>query len=729
MWLIKSGSWLLLATLVLWPSIAKPSELDFAQLESQLLHQPKQALDSLDSVLLQRFPNREPSSSLWQQLQTFKVRSLISLGRLSEAEQLVQELIAYGDVTQNAELSATHFYLLGVIKNSTSNYSESTQALTRAKTLIGLDSDSLLMANILEREARNFRYELKYPQAVALLKKAQQLFNKHNDQIRLADSHNALGVVYNYMGDFDSAHKEYEASLAIQRARQNQQGISDALYNIGELYRDTNKLSLAFLYFQQSLAIDRSMGNPLHVANSLGKLSQVSLALGEFANAKRYVDEGIKLVKEAQSKSDLSWQLSILASLHLAKGEFTEAQAVANEALTLAVESGAKRTEHLVLMTIVDINIRSGRHKEALGALNTLLSHDSVGKEERSKLLKKRASVNHKLGQLEASIADMQAHNDLLQALYSEITEKQLEQFKFNSEFARQASALELSEKEQALQSTRLDNIKLERTLLAVLLAFVGAVGLLIVWRAQHKQRLSEMKATLVAQSLGEKKRLFADVSHELRTPLTASKLIVESLRHNIEPDVPKAYVRLDSKLSQLDHLIKDIYLSAQFDAGAIQFEEIEFDLVQLISEVIADFHSQFDDKGIHVDLNLPSDTLFTKADPGRLKQVIGNILKNSLMYTDGPGKIKVTLLRKEYGWSLAIEDSYPGVTDAQLTMVFERMYRCDSSRARDVGGSGLGLSISQQIIESLGWTIEAHHSQLGGLKIRIASKPIKSDN
>ncbi|WP_462169743.1 tetratricopeptide repeat protein [Pseudoalteromonas xiamenensis] len=312
---------------------AATQKTDFIRLESLLLHEPEQALDTTESLLLQSFPTQQPNNPIWFQLQTIKARALIKLGKFSLAEALLQSLVGYNHAFDNLELYATPFYLLGKLHNEQGDYAQSTQALNRAKALLGENQDSILYANLLYTEARNLRFQAKYQDAMVLLKQAQVLYSRFKADALLADSHNGMGVIFNYIGDFDAALQEFEASLSIQKQLKNQQGVSNVLYNIGEIYRDTGKFSLAFLYFKQSLAIDRTFGNPIHISNSLGKLAQVSLELNEIRSARRYVDEALLLVKAAKSKSDISWQLSILASIYRKSGDYVQAHATASGGL------------------------------------------------------------------------------------------------------------------------------------------------------------------------------------------------------------------------------------------------------------------------------------------------------------------------------------------------------------------------------------------------------------
>ena len=106
--------------------------------------------------------------------------------------------------------------------------------------------------------------------------------------------------------------------------------------------------------------------------------------------------------------------------------------------------------------------------------------------------------------------------------------------------------------------------------------------------------------------------------------------------------------------------------------------------------------------------------------DPNRLQQLFDNLLSNACRYTDPGGEIQVYM--KEQNGNVVIEhfDSAPGVSDNDLTHLFERLYRVEASRNRAKGGSGLGLTICQNIVQAHEGTIVADHSPLGGLKLTI---------
>jgi len=227
--------------------------------------------------------------------------------------------------------------------------------------------------------------------------------------------------------------------------------------------------------------------------------------------------------------------------------------------------------------------------------------------------------------------------------------------------------------------------------------------------------------AELMDELMRKKNQLLADVSHELGTPLTVLKLQVEALKDDIEEDVQATYNSLDNKLSDIGHLIGDIHQLAQADTGTLQIHKQELDINEAIqnwennlrdivksSELVFSVNNQFKHKKI------------IHCDRDKIKQVLSNLLANSVKYTDTPGKIKLSIKDDNDKVVFLIEDSKPGVDEKDLVNIFERLFRVKVSRSRETGGSGLGLAICKSLVEAHNGKIYAEQSSLGGLKIII---------
>ena len=134
-----------------------------------------------------------------------------------------------------------------------------------------------------------------------------------------------------------------------------------------------------------------------------------------------------------------------------------------------------------------------------------------------------------------------------------------------------------------------------------------------------------------------------------------------------------------------------------------------------MIRSVAGQLYPQFDDKDVALTLDLPSHLPTVYADPARITQVLLNLLGNALQYTP-PGGV-VTVSARDDGTRqllVAVQDSGVGISGADLPHVFERFYRVDKSRSRAGGGSGVGLTISQHIVEAHGGRITADSPGVG---------------
>ena len=124
-------------------------------------------------------------------------------------------------------------------------------------------------------------------------------------------------------------------------------------------------------------------------------------------------------------------------------------------------------------------------------------------------------------------------------------------------------------------------------------------------------------------------------------------------------------------------------------------------------------------DAGIKLSIEL-ADDVEVLADATRLEQLFTNLVENTLRYTDARGSLSVTCAMGSGTVDIEFADSSPGVPDQAMGRLFDRLFRVDLSRSRNTGGSGLGLSICKAIVDAHGGTIQALHSNDGGLLIRI---------
>ena len=144
-------------------------------------------------------------------------------------------------------------------------------------------------------------------------------------------------------------------------------------------------------------------------------------------------------------------------------------------------------------------------------------------------------------------------------------------------------------------------------------------------------------------------------------------------------------------------------------------------DLKDTLQGVVEHHRERFKQKNIKVQCQIDTQHNYILwADETRLQQLFDNLLNNSFKYTDDNGSVDIHLSKDNDHYVMTINDSSPGVSDADLPKLFDYLYRTEASRNRKTGGSGLGLAICARIVQAHDGTITTTHSSLGGLAISI---------
>jgi two-component system sensor histidine kinase BaeS len=233
---------------------------------------------------------------------------------------------------------------------------------------------------------------------------------------------------------------------------------------------------------------------------------------------------------------------------------------------------------------------------------------------------------------------------------------------------------------------------------------------------AQNVNRLAQM----LEQHEISRRQWVADTSHELRTPVTVLRMQIEAMLDGVRKPEPSLFAAMQRQALTLGKLIDDLYLLAQADVNQIgcQFEMI--DPLELIVSEAEGFRARLASTGLGLDIAQVQGGTRLATDPARLQQIVGNLLENSLRYTDHGGEVKLTTQLGDGEWIMHIDDSTPGVAAADLARLGERFFRVEQSRSRAHGGSGLGLALCQRLATALGGTLVFSPSPLGGLRASL---------
>jgi two-component system sensor histidine kinase BaeS len=228
--------------------------------------------------------------------------------------------------------------------------------------------------------------------------------------------------------------------------------------------------------------------------------------------------------------------------------------------------------------------------------------------------------------------------------------------------------------------------------------------------------------ASTLERSDASRKQWIADVSHELRTPLAVLRAEIEALQDGVRPANSEAFELLHGQVMAVTALTDDLFQLARSDLGQMNYRMREVDLWSLLREVTEQFQSRFQRSGLELSLVRESSRLNSSCwgDSDRLRQLLNNFLENSLRYTDPPGRVEVRCQSVGPQWVVRIDDSAPGVAPEMLDRLFDRFFRVEASRSKQLGGCGLGLAICQNIAQAHQGQLRASASPLGGLRLEF---------
>ncbi|HXD00050.1 MAG TPA: ATP-binding protein [Verrucomicrobiae bacterium] len=237
-------------------------------------------------------------------------------------------------------------------------------------------------------------------------------------------------------------------------------------------------------------------------------------------------------------------------------------------------------------------------------------------------------------------------------------------------------------------------------------------------------QRLSISLNNMIArldEAFQHNRRFIADASHELRTPLTILRGELESIvdQTGPAPEVQRTAASVLEEVERLARIVEGLFAVSRLDAGEAQKECVAFDLADLATTTADQMCLLAEDKGISISNNA-SQEVVVEGDRARMKQVVVNLLDNAIKYTPAGGKIGISVKTSGDKAVLEVEDNGLGIPAEARPHIFERFFRVDKARSREMGGAGLGLSIVKSICTAHGGRVDFTSVEGKGSRFRV---------
>ena len=229
--------------------------------------------------------------------------------------------------------------------------------------------------------------------------------------------------------------------------------------------------------------------------------------------------------------------------------------------------------------------------------------------------------------------------------------------------------------------------------------------------------RAFDLTAEQVERSELVRRRMAADLAHELRTPLAALQAGLEELRDGlVEPDVERLSA-LHGQSLRVGRVVEDLAELSAAQTASLSLRRASVDLADVAAEAVAAARPTIEAAGLTVDVRLGEDVI-VDGDRDRLHQVVGNLLVNTARYCRAGDMVTVTVAHGGSEATLAVSDTGPGIGDADLPLVFDRLWRGRADR--DVAGSGIGLAVVRELVTAHGGQVRAESDGVHGTTFTV---------
>jgi signal transduction histidine kinase len=227
-----------------------------------------------------------------------------------------------------------------------------------------------------------------------------------------------------------------------------------------------------------------------------------------------------------------------------------------------------------------------------------------------------------------------------------------------------------------------------------------------------------------------------AEVGHELRTPLAAICNALQVLALDGEDAATRDYVRclMERQTQCIGRLVDGLMEASRLEHGKIDLRTEPVDLAECVARAVETMRLSLEKRGHQLEVGLPREPVFIDADPGRLEQVLKNLLNNAAKYTQPGGRIWLTAEVRGSDVFLRVRDTGIGIDREMLPHVFESFWQVERARDHSEGGLGIGLALVQKLVELHGGSVSASSPGLGRgsefvVRLPLASTPRGQDS
>jgi len=545
------------------------------------------------------------------------------------------------------------------------------------------------------------------------------LSKKLKDSTRLSRSYNIIAAVHSQLGEYTTAMTYYTDASKMFYAMGQIKGYAMTLGNIGWIQRSLENNSSAIEYFKKADSIYSEINDPSGQSFTAYNLAVLYKDNGQLDKALELNEKGLQGYQQLGIKKRVSYCYFNLAEIYRLKEEYNVALDNYFNSLELSLAVDDSVQIGYSKLAIARIMLELGQKK---GALEFLVDAGKVSKRMDLDILamdvhKELSALYEAEGKMGEALNEQKKYSALKDTLYTREKRELGTEIEAKYQNEQKAKEIDLLAKDNDLQTLKLNKRINERnSIIAFALLMMVLAGLLY-----NQYRIKQKGNSKLKELDRLKSNFFANISHEFRTPLTLIKGPIDQLVQNPDQQLNPAKVEMiqrnTDKVLQLVNQLLDL---SKLDSGNLKVEQTEGDIFQCLRAAASSFESHAIDRNIDYNLTIPSSIFWTSFDKDKVEKIVYNLISNAFKFSVSGAKISVEASHNDHSIEIVIMDTGKGIEASKLPFIFDRFYQVDQGQSNGYTGTGIGLSLSKELIELMSGSIEVDSSLNVGTTFKL---------
>ncbi len=589
-------------------------------------------------------------------------------------------------------------------------------------------SDTKTKALFVRSIAQNYIMTGSLDSALTFANKNLEFRKLLKDTAALGHAYNSIGVIYWKLGDLLNAYLNYTKAEKFCKAGKDTSTLLLTYNNLGLVFQRLKYYKKAKEYMQEGLVLAKTQQNYYGIAYAYRRLADLDLELNNFTESKTFLDSSLTYYKIAKRDLLITDVYYLYGKLYQAEGKFDKALKYYNLGLENKDNILDKFVISLLLTKRGEIYINTGKYDFALKDVNEALDISSGNRY--SVILRDNYfnlyKINKALKKFEESVLYLEKYNELKEQLLNESIVNLINERDIKSSIEKSTEFSIRLKKENELQKTIIQNNKLINYfygyifIISLIALFIIAYQLFKVRKLNNKIKIQNINLVTVNDQLIEKNKLlekanetkhklFSIIAHDLKNPFFSILGFANIIKEQAEESGIKGIknyseILLSASFSLVD-MIDNLSKWAKLQQEKIMPTISNFNIYEEFETILSQNSANIKLKSISIIKNFSSDN-FINADKDMTSTIIRNLLSNAIKFTPEKGTITISCNKTDNEVFFAIKDSGRGISEEMIEAILSNKTINSSFGTNNEKGSGIGLSVCKDFINSQNGTL-----------------------